>query len=143
MTLYSESELGEETQCELVFHSLFAQIYRAQYLVIPPTGQPSVALLAVRRLRAGAAALFSNEHSHTLFDGTSRDKCNLQIRHRHEQINIYDSFQALINSPISTLPKWSRLCLIRKERLVMVWAYDVDDLKDVLRDCKRMLSGLV
>ena len=143
MSLYSSNSIGEESQRDLVFNLLFARISGAQYLAVPPTRPSSPALLAVRRLRAGVAALFSNSHSHALFDGISRDKCKLQIRHRHEHINIYDSFQALVNSPISALPKWSRLCLVRKERLAMVCAFDIDDLNDLLKDCKRMLSELV
>ena len=140
MSLYTKSERREELQCDLVFHSLFARISGSQYLVVPPTEPPSAALLAVKRLRAGAAALID---SHALFNRISRDKYKLQIRHRYEHVNIYDSFQALINSPNSTLPKWSCLCLIRDKRLAMVWAYDIDQLEGILSDCKRMLSELV
>ena len=140
VSLYTKSERWEELQCDHAFHSLFARISGSQYIVVPPTEPSSAALLAVKRLRAGAAALID---SNALFNRISPDKYKLQIRHGYEHVNIYDSFQALINSPNSTLPKWSCLCLIRDKRLAIVWAYDIDQLKGILSDCKRMLSGLV
>ena len=139
-----DPEFQDNTLGARVIQGLYGRVPGSQYLVIPSAKPSSSAtLLAVRRLRAEVAAVFSNGHSDALIDQNTGNKRLLRFRHRPEYINLYNSFQSLVNLPISELPKWSHICLLRKERLVLIWGYDTDHLKCILSESRTILSEWV
>ena len=119
---------------------LFARITKSQYLMVPTYQPPLVALLAVKRLRAEAAAVFANEFSDMVLNRLAPHQQLLPTRHSHENVKIYDSFQSLINQPMIELPRRSYMCLLRKERMVMLWGFSIGHLESLLEESTSMLS---
>ncbi|KAL8811994.1 MAG: hypothetical protein Q9200_001360 [Gallowayella weberi] len=122
---------------------LFTLVTASEYISIPGSVPSKSMLLALAKLRAATAAFFSNADSDALFNQLAPDQRLIRTSHQHQNVSIFASLQSLINTPVADLPKWTRLCFIQRERMVLVWGYHAEHLRVLLADSQTILSELV
>lgn len=137
--LYHVAESGGNT----VLHKPTLKIFTKISTV--PLEPITAARIAANRLHLSVAAVFSNQHSDELLQ-------NLDISIRSFEYNqddnkgtlqVWASFQELANASDEQILRWSPAWLVRKERVVLVWAFDLSGLEENIEHVQSLLRDLV
>ena len=89
--------------------------------------------------------MFSNQHSDELLQNL--DTSIRSFEYNRDDIKgtlqVWESFQELANVSDEQILRWSPAWLVRKERVVLVWAFELSELEENIEYVQSLLRNLV
>ena len=141
--LYTHLRLETSSVPETLLHSRTLAILTSTLTV--PLNTSITLKVVVNRLRLAAAAVFSCPHSDALLErlDLACQAVEYERNGRKEKIQIWSSFQELANASEDQVFRWSPMWIFRRERVVLVWAYDFPELQSAIESGRTLLRTLV
>jgi len=96
--------------------------------VTQPANLSSSLVAAVQKLNVEIAFTMKCDITEHLFDTLDPADDELYVVHDRSQLQIMDSLADIVQSPREGVKRFQYVCLVRQERLILVWHDSVEDL---------------
>ena len=121
---------------------LLIRQYRGSYVTQPQSISLSL-LAAVQKLNVEVAFTMVSEITSSIIEGLEPGQEDLYLPQDHSQYQIVDSLDAIASAPSGRIRKFQYVCIVRKEKLVLLWHDSVEAMVPHVQDVEAKLLALV
>ncbi len=125
----------------LPIHGVLLRQARGQYVSQPPQLSPDL-VAAVQKINVEVAFTMSTDASDVIF-GTLMDCQNELVLADGSQYQIVDSLADISKGGANRIKKFQYACLVRQEKVVLVWHDDIQRILLHAQEVEQKLLGLV
>lgn len=121
---------------------LLLRQHRGLYVTVP--NPPSLQLLAaVQKLNVEIAFTMVSDITNSIIEGLALGQEDLYLPHDHSRYQIVDSLEAIASAPTGRIRKFQYVCIVRHEKLVLLWHDSVEAMITHVQEVEAKLLALV